>query len=85
MSALIDIYIKASKLQELINLVESENKQGINITVSIEKESNDYGNNVKSYIRQSKEEIEAKAAQKIVGYGKVFWTDGKIERGRIKK
>jgi arginine decarboxylase-like protein len=49
-----------------------------NYTISVQDETNEYGQNVAMFIEQSKEEREAKAKRTYVGNGRVVWTDGKI-------
>jgi hypothetical protein len=39
--------------------------------------SNEWGQNVNSYVSQSKEDREAKKPKFYTGSGKVFWSDGK--------
>ena len=48
------------------------------IDLSINDDVNDYGQNIKAYVSQSKEDREAKKDKFYVGNGKTFWTDGKI-------
>ena len=49
-----------------------------NITVSINDDTNQYGQNAAVAISQTKEQREAKEAKVYVGNGKVVWTDGNI-------
>lgn len=49
-----------------------------NFTISINDETNKFGQNVTMYREQTKDEREAKKAKEYIGNGKVFWTDGKI-------
>lgn len=49
-----------------------------NITVSINDDTNQYGQNASASISQTKEQREAKEAKVYVGNGKVVWTDGNI-------
>jgi len=52
----------------------------LNITVSVQDETNQYGQNVSVYHEQTKEEREAKTNRDYLGNGKVFWTDGNITK-----
>lgn len=58
-----------------------------NITISINDDTNQYGQNASAYNSQTKEEREAKEAKSYVGNGRVVWTDGtvnvadKVEQG----
>lgn len=51
-----------------------------NFTVSINDETNKFGQNVTMYREQTKEEREAGKKKEYIGNGKVFWTDGKITK-----
>lgn len=50
-----------------------------NYTISVQDETNEYGQNVAMWIEQSKEEREAKKPRTYIGNGRVLWTDGKIQ------
>jgi hypothetical protein len=80
MSALLDLYIKVETLETLLETVKKKAEKGLSVTISIEDESNDWGQNVSSYVSQSKEQREQKAKRFWVGNGKVFWTNGTIEK-----
>lgn len=79
MANLSTIYIKKETLKTLLETVEKKGEKGIEITISTNDDTNNYGQNVSSYVSQSKEQREAKTNKFYVGNGKVFWTDGKIE------
>jgi hypothetical protein len=51
------------------------NGKYLNLTVSVQDETNQWGQNVSAYHEQSKEEREAKANRNYLGNGKVFWTN----------
>ena len=51
-----------------------------NFTVSVNDETNKFGQNVSMYREQTKEEREANKPKEYIGNGKVFWTDGKITK-----
>jgi hypothetical protein len=55
------------------------NGKYLNIQISINDNSDQYGNNVGITIGQSKEEREAKAKKTYIGNAKVVWTDGSIK------
>lgn len=78
MGVLTDLYIKKETLQTLIDTITKKGEKGVAITVSISDTVNDYGQNVTSYVSQSKEQRESKANRYYVGNGKVFWTDGNV-------
>lgn len=78
MGSLSSIYIKKEVLEILLKTVNAKQEKGIEITVSIGEESNQYGQNVSAYVAQTKEQRDEKKAKYYIGNGKVFWTDGKI-------
>ena len=46
MSALLDLYIKVETLETLLETVKKKAEKGLSVTISIEDESNDWGQNV---------------------------------------
>ena len=78
MGALAEIYIKKETLETILKTLETKSEKGISITLSLNDKSNDYGQNVISFVSQNKEQREAKKEKFYVGNGKVFWSDGKI-------
>ena len=78
MAALLDVYLKKETLEMLLKGVNAKNQKGISITVSINDESDKYGQNVSTYVSQTKEERDDKKKRYFTGNGKVYWTDGKI-------
>lgn len=85
MGSLSTIYIKKETLKTLLDVVSKKDEKGIEITISTNDESNQFGQNVSSYVSQSKEQREAKKDKFYVGNGKVFWTDGKVVIGSKKE
>lgn len=65
----------------MLDVMTKKDMKGIELTASINDESNNYGQNVSVYVSQSKEEREAGQKKFYVGNGNVFWTDGKITKG----
>jgi len=55
-----------------------KNGQYLNVTIAINDEMNQYGQNVSAWLAQSKEERDEDAERVYVGNGKTLWTDGKI-------
>jgi hypothetical protein len=50
-----------------------------NITVAVNDETNQFGQNVSAWVEQTKEQREAKEKKNYIGNGKVVWTDnGKV-------
>jgi hypothetical protein len=85
MAALLDLYIKAETLETLLKVVKAKNEKGVALTISINDETNQYGQNVSSFVSQTKEQQEAKKERYYVGNGKVFWTKGNIETAKKKE
>jgi hypothetical protein len=79
MGALGTIYLKKEILAILLSTVEKKNDKGVEITISINDNTNEYGQNVNSYVSQTKEQRENKTNKFFTGSGKVFWTDGVIK------
>jgi len=63
-----------------LGTISIKTKDGVykNYTLSINDDTNEYGQNLKMYEEQTKEQREAKVTKTYVGNGKIFWTDGKI-------
>lgn len=78
MASLQDLYIKEETLDILLKTIRKKGEKGLSITVAINDETNQWGQNVYAYVSQSKEDREAKKDRFYVGNGKTFWTDGKI-------
>jgi hypothetical protein len=78
MATLADIYFKKETLKMLLNTLDAKRENGVSITLYLSDDTNDYGQNVTSYVSQSKEDREAKKSRYYVANGKVFWTDGKV-------
>lgn len=77
MSSLINHFIKKAQLE---TLVANCGEKGIEITTSVNDETNKYGQNVSSWIAQSKEERENKVPRVFISNGAVVYTDGKIQK-----
>ena len=75
MAALMDVYVKIETLQTLLDVVTKKGEKGLSITVSLNDSSDQYGNNVNSFVAQTKEQREAKKPKFYIGNGKVFWTN----------
>lgn len=85
MSSLNSLYIKTDVLEKLAATAKKKNLKGIDLTISIADEGNNYGQNVSAFISQSKEDREAGKQKAYVGNGNTFWTDGKISTIRKEK
>ncbi len=85
MSSLASIYIKKETLKTLIEVTEKKGDKGVELTLSISDEVNQYDQNVSGYVAQTKEQREAGKPKYYIGNGKVFWTDGKITKAENKE
>ena len=85
MASLNSIYLSKEKLKTVLATLEAEGINGIEITVSIDDERNQYGKNVSAYVSQSKEDRAAKKDRFFIGGGNTFWTDGVINQCRYEK
>ena len=66
-------------MSAIINLsIKQKDGNYKNYTISINDETNQYGQNVTMFESQSKEEREAKAPKKYIGNGRVVWNSGTI-------
>ena len=74
MSAIINLSIDVTKIDK------SKIKDGkwLNLTLGIEDQTNQWGQNASCYHAQSKEEREAKVNRQYLGNGKVVWNNGNI-------
>ena len=84
MAALGDIYFKLDTLKTIIKVLESKQQNGINLTVSISDQTNEHGQNISTWVKQSKEEQEANKPRYYVGNGGIFWSDG-VVKNAVKK
>lgn len=76
MSALINVSIDVAKLPKEKFIEGKNGRVYYNFTLSVNDETNQYGQNVSIFDSQSKEEREAKKEKTYLGNGKVVWTDG---------
>lgn len=51
-----------------------------NFTISVNDDTNQFGQNVSLFDSQTKEEREAKKSKTYIGNGKVVWTDGQMTK-----
>lgn len=79
MSALLNVSIDVASLPKEKFVTAKNGKVYYNFTVSVNDDTNDYGQNVSIYDSQTKEEREAKKSKNYLGNGKVVWTDGNVK------
>ena len=77
MAGLLNISINVADLPKE-KFVQGKKGTYYNFTVSVNDDTNQFGQNVSVYDSQTKEEREAKKAKQYIGNGKVVWTDGSM-------
>lgn len=77
MGALINVSINLDKLDKS-KIIKGKKGNYYQVTLSVQDETSQFGDNVSLYDSQSKEEREAKKNRNYVGNGSVIWTDGNI-------
>jgi len=78
MGTLANFYLKKETLEEMLKVLNAKREKGISVDISISDTTDNYGNNVSTYVSQNKEDRAAKKKKFYIGNGKVFWTDGKV-------
>ena len=78
MSALLNVSIRVDSLPKEKFVQGKDGKVFYNFTISINDESNQWGQNVSLTDSQTKEEREAKKPKTYLGNGNVIWTNGTI-------
>lgn len=77
MGAIINFSLNLDNLDKS-KIVKGKKGNYYPLTVSVNDEVSQYGDNVSVFTTQSQEEREAKAKRTYVANGKVVWTDGNI-------
>lgn len=80
MASLNSLYIKKETIETILKTLNKKGEKGVEITISINDETNQYGQNTSAWVSQTKEQREQKANKFYVGNGKCFWTDGEISK-----
>ena len=75
MASLINLNINVENLPKE-KFVKGKKGVYYNFTISVNDDTNQFGQNVAAFDSQTKEEREAKKPKKYIGNGKVVWTDG---------
>lgn len=72
---------------DLTKIDKSKLKDGkyLNVQVSVNNDTDNYGNNVTFTINQTKEERDAKEKKTYIGNGRVVWTDNVINLAEKKE
>lgn len=77
MAAIIAGYMTLTKLKEIVETIEGKNEKGFRVTITVNDETNEYGQNVAMFAEQTKEQRNNEVPRYYCGNGKVIWTDGK--------
>jgi hypothetical protein len=85
MSALINVSLRVDKLPKEKFVQGKDGAVYYNFTVSVNDESNQWGQNVSLTDSQTKEEREAKKSKSYLGNGNVIWTNGTIQLAEKKE
>ena len=78
MSAILNLNLRVDKLPKEKFVKGKDGAVYYNLTISINDDTNQFGQNVTAIDSQTKEEREAKKPKNYLGNGSVVWTDGKI-------
>ena len=85
MASLNSVYIKLDTLKQITHTLEVKGEKGVELTIAVNDEVNNYNQNVSAFVAQTKEQREAKTNKFYVGNGRTVWTDGKITAFEYKK
>jgi hypothetical protein len=85
MGALINVSLRVDKLPKEKFVQGKDGAVFYNFTVSVNDESNQWGQNVSLTDSQTKEEREAKKPKSYLGNGTVVWTNGTIQLAEKKE
>jgi len=85
MSALLNLSIDVANLPKEKFVKGKNGKVYYNFTISVNDETNQYGQNVSAFDSMTKEEREAGKQKTYIGNGRVLWTDGSIVVGEKKE
>lgn len=77
MAAYLELFFKKETLETMLRSMEGS---GMNVTIQINDESNEWGNNVSAYKAQTKEQRDSKSPKFYLGNGKVYWENGIIKK-----
>lgn len=74
MAQLVAVSIDLTKIDKSRIINGAKGGKYVNLTVSVNDEADQYGNNVSIWQSQTKEEREAKASRLFLGNGKSLWS-----------
>tara|TARA_R110000823_G_scaffold3485_4_gene13261 strand:- start:121 stop:417 length:297 start_codon:yes stop_codon:yes gene_type:complete len=85
MGSLINLSLRVDKLPKEKFVQGKDGAVYYNFTISVNDDSNQFGQNVGATDSQTKEEREAKKPKSYIGNGNVVWTDGTIKTAEKKQ
>jgi hypothetical protein len=85
MGSLINLSLRVDKLPKEKFVKGKDGAVYYNFTISVNDDSNQFGQNVGATDSQTKEEREAKKPKSYIGNGNVVWTDGTIKTAEKKQ
>jgi hypothetical protein len=80
MGAIATISIDLAKLDKSKIVTGKNGQKYYNLNLSINDQTDQYGNNIQVTEPQTKEQRDVKEQRTFYGNGKVFWTDGQINK-----
>ena len=81
MASLINLNINVENLPKE-KFVKGKKGVYYNLTISVNDDTNQFGQNVSAFDSQTKEEREAQKPKQYIGNGRVLWTDGKCTKAQ---
>jgi activator of 2-hydroxyglutaryl-CoA dehydratase len=75
MGTMAEVWVKKETLKKMIETLDKKGEQGISLTISIADEMNKFQQNVDLFVKQTKEQQEAKTPRFYVANGGVFWSN----------
>lgn len=78
MASIISVSIDLTKIDKNKIIPGKNGAKYYPLTVMVQNDTDQYGNNVSVVDKQSKEEVKEKAKKTYLGNGKIIWTDGAV-------
>lgn len=75
MGTMAEVLVKKETLKKMVEVLDKKGEQGVSLTISISDEMNKYQQNVDLFVKQTKEQQEAKTPRFYVANGSVFWSN----------
>jgi len=75
MGTMAEVWVKKETLKKMLDVLDEKGEQGISLTISIADEMNKFQQNVDLFVKQTKEQQEAKKPRFYVANGSVFWSN----------